>query len=82
MARSGKCRCFAFSVQIVGEVYAHTHRHLQPACFFAENLTSVQLWLCRCVYVGISRTYGIASWTLVEVVVNLIDVFLADGNGE
>ena len=82
MTRSGKCRCFAFSVQIVGEVYAHTHRHLQPACFFAENLTSVRSWLCRSVYVGISSTDGIATWTLVEVVVNLIDVFLTDGNGE
>ena len=82
MVRSGKCRCFAFSVQIVGEVYAHTHRHLQPACFFAENLTSVRSWLCRSVYVGISSTDGIATWTLVEVVVNLIDVFLTDGNGE
>ena len=28
MARSGKCRCFAFSVQMVGEVYAHAYTYI------------------------------------------------------
>lgn len=38
MARSGKCRCFAFSVQIVGEVYAHTHTDI---CYLPSSLLRI-----------------------------------------
>jgi len=46
MDRSGKCRCFAFSVQMVGEVYAHTNTDI---CYLLASLLRILHrfdWLC------------------------------------